>query len=109
MSNPELKVLLSTAPDRESAERIATGLLAARLAACVQLLPGLTSLYHWRGKLERAEEILIVAKTCRPESCLARLAALHPYETPEGLILPVESGLEAYLAWAAAESAAASD
>jgi periplasmic divalent cation tolerance protein len=99
MPTAEVKLLLSTAPDRESAERIAENLVSEKLAACVQLLPGLSSFYHWEGKMERSEEILILAKTSRPSTCLERLRALHPYEVPEGLVFKVDSGLETYLDW----------
>ena len=101
-SAPEatLFVVMSAAPSRESAERIATALVEEGLAACVQLVPGVTSIYRWRGELTRSEELLILAKTPRPDACLARLAALHPYELPEGLALPASSVLPGYLRWA---------
>ena len=105
MSENELRVLLSTAPDRESAERIARSLVDEGLAACVQILPGLTSFYQSRGELERSDELLILAKTCHPEPCLERLSELHPYDVPEGIVLPVAGGLAAYLRWAACEEA----
>ena len=105
MPTAEIKLLLSTAPDRESAEQIAESLVTEKLAACVQLLPGLSSFYFWAGRLERGEEWLILAKTARPRPCLERLQALHPYEVPEGLVLPVDSGLEAYLNWVRENSA----
>ena len=104
MSKAELKLVVATAPDRANAERIAELLVAEKLAACVQLVPGMTSFYHWEGRLARTEEILILAKTCRPAPCLDRLAALSPYEVPEGLVLPIESGLAPYLDWAMRES-----
>jgi periplasmic divalent cation tolerance protein len=97
---PALFVVMSTAPSRESGERIATALVEEGLAACVQLAPGVTSIYRWQGELTRSEELLILAKTARPEPCLARLAALHPYEVPEGIVLPVSRALPDYLRWA---------
>ena len=104
MSQAELRLVIGTAPDRACAENIAERLVAEKLAACVQLVGGMTSFYHWEGRLARTEEILILAKTCRPAPCLDRLAALSPYEVPEGLVLPIESGLAPYLDWAMRES-----
>lgn len=95
-----LYVVMSSAPSPESAGRIAEALVAAGLAACVQLLPGVTSIYRWQGELTRSLETLLIAKTTRPADCLARLAALHPYEVPEGLAIPASEALPAYLAWA---------
>jgi periplasmic divalent cation tolerance protein len=97
---PELKLLLSTAPDGETADRIAGALVEEGLAACVQVLPGLRSVYRWQGELERSAETLILIKSHRAEACLARLAELHPYEVPEGVVIPIESGLTDYLRWA---------
>ena len=102
-SLPELKLLLSTLPTEDEAERIAAILVEECLAACVQILPGLKSLYRWEGKIERANELLLLIKSTRPGECQARLAELHPYEVPEILVLPVESVLPAYLNWAAEE------
>ena len=101
-SAPEapLHVVMSTAPSRESAERIATALVEEGLTACVQLVPGVTSIYRWQGELTRGEELLILAKTTRPQACLERLAALHPYEVPEGLAIAATAVLPSYLRWA---------
>lgn len=102
-SRPELKLLLTTLPDTKSAEGIAGALVEGRLAACVQMLPGLTSVYRWEGKIERGEELLMLVKTTRPAECMARIEALHPYDLPEILVFDVEGGLPAYLGWAAGE------
>ena len=86
---------LSTCPDADTAQRIADALVDERLAACVNLLPGVRSTYRWQGQVERAEEVLLLVKTTRE-----RLPDLHPYELPE--LLAVEAaGLPAYLDWIA--------
>ncbi len=102
-SPPELKLLLSTLPSAEEGDRIAALLIEERLAACVQVLPGLTSIYRWKGKVERSTELLLLIKSTCPVECQARLAKLHPYELPEILELAVDGGLPVYLQWAAGE------
>lgn len=97
------RVVFSTIGTREEAERLARELLQARLVACVNIVGPLLSLYHWQGQLQREEEYLLLMKTAESmESALiARLQALHPYEVPEILVLPVAAGNPAYLAWMA--------
>ncbi len=89
-----------TAPDSRSARRIARTVLEAGLAACANLVP-ISSLYWWRGSLERAEEILLIFKTRR--DLVGRLAsaveAVHPYDTPCVVSYAMEAGLPRYLAW----------
>jgi periplasmic divalent cation tolerance protein len=72
-----------------------------RLAACATIVPAVESIYRWEGKIESAGETLLLLKTAaeRLDALRSRLLALHSYETPEFLVLPVESGSEAYLAW----------
>lgn len=90
-----------TAPDQDVADRIATALVDKSLAACVQQLPGITSTYVWEGRTERAEEILLLAKTTadRFESVCAAILDLHPHDTPEILAVPVDQALHAYRSW----------
>lgn len=92
---------LSTAPSAEVAEGLARALVERGLAACVNVVPGVTSFYRWRGQLQRDAECLLVIKTRaeRLDELRAALTQLHPYETPELLALPIEAGLPAYLAW----------
>ena len=99
-------VVLSTAPDAETAERLSRSLVDERLAACVSRLPGIKSLYHWEGAVEEAEEVLLVIKThaARAPELTRRLRELHPYEVPEILVLPVAAGLPGYLEWIRAET-----
>ncbi|EOH6221144.1 divalent-cation tolerance protein CutA, partial [Klebsiella pneumoniae] len=89
-----------------SAERIATALVAERLAACVNLLPGLRSVYRWQRKVEAAAEVLLLVKTSAEAypALQERLRQLHPYELPELLAVEAASGLPEYLQWLAAES-----
>jgi periplasmic divalent cation tolerance protein len=103
----EVELALVTAPDTATAERIARALVEERLAACVNLVPGLRSLYRWQGSVEDAAEVLLVVKTCsdRLPALTERVLALHPYDVPELLRIPVRGGSEAYLGWLRAESA----
>lgn len=94
-------VVLSTVARAEDAERIGQALVARGLAACVNVVPGLVSIYRWKGEVERAEERLLLIKTRRETFAALReaLVALHPYEVPEVLALPIEDGHAPYLAW----------
>jgi periplasmic divalent cation tolerance protein len=97
-------VLLSTVGTREDAERIAEALVERRLAACVNVVPGLVSVYRWKGKVEKEGELLLVIKTRSErvdELRKALLGGLHPYEVPELVVLPVAGGHAAYLDWIA--------
>ena len=94
-------VALVTAPDLKVARKLARAALAARLVACVNLMPRIESHYWWQGKLECSTEVLLVMKTTT-----TRLAALeelvvakHPYDTPEFIVLPINRGNKRYLAW----------
>ncbi|MDP3939533.1 MAG: divalent-cation tolerance protein CutA [Deltaproteobacteria bacterium] len=94
-------LVLSTAPDRATAERIARALVGERLAACVNVIPGLTSLYRWKGKIERDREVLCLIKTRKPllPKLIRRLTALHPYDVPEVIALPIAGGARPYMNW----------
>jgi periplasmic divalent cation tolerance protein len=97
----DFQIVLSTCADREQAERIAHRLVEQRLAACVNILPGVQSIYRWEGAVESAAEVLLLIKTSSAHSQDVRstITSLHSYEVPEFLILPVLGGSEAYLAW----------
>ena len=97
----DVRVVLMTAPDRDTADDLARTLVAERLAACVSVVPGMTSLFWWEGEIQRADEVLVLMKTAaeRVEPLIARARALHPYDVPELLALPVQGGLAEYLAW----------
>jgi periplasmic divalent cation tolerance protein len=94
-------VAFSTVGNAEDAERIARALVERRVAACVNVVPGLVSLYRWKGKVERDDERLLVIKTRveRIDALREALLELHPYELPEFLVLNVAAGHAAYLAW----------
>lgn len=94
-------VVLSTCPDEASAVRLARHLVERRLAACVNLVPGVRSIYHWKGALEESQEVLLVIKTRRDVfSALEKeLTAIHSYEVPEVIALPIVEGSRNYLAW----------
>lgn len=104
------RVVLVTAPDLDVARAIARGALEARAAACANIVPGLESHYWWQGKQEQAAELLVILKTTTarlPE--LERIVSgLHPYDTPEFVVLPLSGGSERYLAWLDASVAPAS-
>lgn len=92
--------VLTTCESRLDADKIANALVDARLAACVNILP-LSSVYRWKGKVERAEELLLLIKTRRPlfDKLRALLERIHPYEVPEVIALPIADGSGAYLDW----------
>lgn len=94
-------VCLVTAASPEEAQRIARILVDERLAACVNVVPGVRSVYRWQGKVEEADELLLVIKTTRErfEALRDRVVSLHSYQVPEILALPVEDAATAYRAW----------
>lgn len=98
----ELLVVLCTAPDADTAAKLAEGLVETRLAACVNVIPGLSSYYRWQGKLEVEAEVQLVIKTRRGrfDELAAWINANHPYDVPEIVALPAERVSEAYLRWA---------
>jgi periplasmic divalent cation tolerance protein len=97
----EVLVVFCTCPDEETGARIAETLVAERLAACVNQLPALMSVYIWENKLERDTESLLLIKTtnARFNALCERLRALHPYDLPELIAIPVTKGLPEYLQW----------
>jgi periplasmic divalent cation tolerance protein len=94
---------LSTAATAEDAERIARAIVERGLAACVNVVPGVVSIYRWKGKIERDEERLLVIKTRgeRFEALREALVAMHPYEVPELIAVRIEDGHGPYLDWLA--------
>ena len=97
------RLVLVTAPDEAVAERLARRLVEAELAACVNLVPGLKSVYRWEGAVEEASEVLMVAKTTagRLAELERRLSALHPYDVPEFVALEPTHVEARYAAWLA--------
>ena len=99
-------IIFSTTPDEETAARIAETLVEERLAACIQVLPGVTSFYRWQGKLEKSDEKLLLIKTSRDrlDELISRIESLHPYDIPELLAVEVSGGAKKYLDWIAQET-----
>jgi periplasmic divalent cation tolerance protein len=100
MSTDAIAVFI-TAANRAEAARLAQMLLEKRLAACVQILPELESVYRWQGQVERQPEVLLIAKTtaARFEELEKEVTALHSYETPEIVAFPLTAGSKPYLEW----------
>src|SRR5687768_13362439 len=94
-------VVFLTAPSGEEATRLADLLVGAHLAACVQILPEMESVYRWQGQIERQSENLLIVKTTRGKFAdLEReVRALHSYETPEIVAVPIIAGSQPYLDW----------
>ena len=95
------RLAISTAATPAQAERIASALVEERLAACVNIVPGATSIYRWKGKLHRDREVLLLLKTTATtlDALRDRLLELHPYDEPEFLAFDVASGAPDYLRW----------
>lgn len=95
------RVVLVTVPDRAEGERIAEIVVGERLAACVNLVGPIRSIYRWEGAVCRDDELLLIIKTtqARYAALEARILATHPYQTPEVIALPIVAGADAYLAW----------
>ena len=106
MASP-YRVVLMTAPRGRKAELLAKGLVTERLAACVNVVPGVVSHYRWKGRLRRDAECLLVAKTeaARLPALESWVAANHPYAVPEVLAVTVDRGAKPYLRWLAGELA----
>ena len=97
----DLQIVLCTTPDRETAELIAGALVSEQLAACVNILPGVTSMYHWQGAVEQSDEVLLIIKTSQTVWPMleAQIKALHPYELPEIVAVPIKTGEAEYIQW----------
>ena len=105
-SESEVCVVLITAPDGDTAAGLGRILVEERLAACVNVLPGVRSLYRWKGSVQEDAELLLLVKTRvdRMPALAARVRELHPYDVPEVLALPAVGGSEEYLDWVRSES-----
>lgn len=101
MEQPPVRVLLVTAPAQDVAERLVGAVVEERLAACGNIVGGVTSIYRWEGDVQREAEVLIIFKTAaaRADALARRIRELHPYDVPEILVVPVERGLEQYVNW----------
>jgi periplasmic divalent cation tolerance protein len=101
MPDSDAIVVFMTASNGEEAMRLADLLIGAHLAACVQILPEIESIYRWQGQIERQSEVLLIAKTTTAKFAeLEReVRALHSYETPEIVAVPIVAGSNPYLDW----------
>ena len=106
MSGEDIRVVMITAPDAEVGGQLARALVDERLAACVNVIPGVRSFYRWEGEVNEDSEVLLVVKTRRDrcDALAARVQALHPYDLPEVLELPAVGGSPSYLDWVRTES-----
>lgn len=100
----EFVFIYTPLPSVEAAERLARALVEAKLAACVNIYPGVVSLYEWKGEIARESEVVAFIKTRRAiaDEAMAAARALHPYDVPALLVLPIAEGNQDYLAWARA-------
>lgn len=99
-------IVITHAPGRDVARKIAHALIERKLAACVNILAECTSVYRWQGKLETTTEVPLLIKTRAAiyDDVEAAIKSLHPYELPEIVAVPIERGLPAYLEWVNAET-----
>lgn len=97
----DVLILLCTCGTHDEALTIANSLVEARLAACVNVLPPVQSIYRWQGKVETAQEVLLLIKTTQERfpAIRDRITQLHSYDTPEIIAIPIVDGSEKYLAW----------
>ncbi|CAG0946338.1 MAG: Divalent-cation tolerance protein CutA [Rhodocyclaceae bacterium] len=104
----EALLVITTLPDAETARALAGRLVERRLVACANILAPCQSLYHWKGRLEEAEEVPLLMKTsaARYPALEEAIRDYHPYELPEIVAVRIDKGLPAYLAWVAEETAA---
>ena len=102
----ETLLVITNCPDEDVANAIALAVVEAQLAACVNILPRVQSIYRWQGSVESAAEIPLLIKTTADNypALEARITTLHPYDVPEIIALPIARGLPAYLNWVATET-----
>lgn len=105
--NDKPVLIYSTFPTPETAATVGNALVEARLAACVNIIPGMTSIYRWEGKIARGSEAVMIIKTraSLAEAAIAAGKGGHPYTNPAFLVIPVEGGTAAYVAWLMDETA----
>lgn len=94
-------VILTTTGEKSKAEEIGKRLVEEKLTACINVIPGVTSIYRWKGYVEKSEEVLLLLKSTgkKLEELISRLEEIHPYEVPEVLAFPIERGSKGYLKW----------
>ncbi|RJF99721.1 divalent-cation tolerance protein CutA [Noviherbaspirillum saxi] len=99
-------LVLTNVPDHATAQAVARNVLEQKLAACVNILPGVRSVYRWQGDIEEAEEITVLIKstTARYPELQDAIKTIHPYDVPEIIAMSISAGLPAYLNWIATET-----
>ncbi|MCD9088311.1 divalent-cation tolerance protein CutA [Stenotrophomonas sp. SY1] len=102
----DVRLVFCTCPDSGSAQTLAHHLVERRLAACVNLLPPMQSVYRWQGQIEQAEEVQLLIKTCadRLDALMLAITQQHPYELPEIVAISPSAGLPAYMDWIRAQT-----
>jgi periplasmic divalent cation tolerance protein len=102
----QVLVILVTVVNQEEALRIGEGMVNAKLAACANIVPGIESIYRWKGKVVRAQEVLLIFKSTKPRyrALEKAIKAMHTYETPEIIALQVKEGLDRYIGWVRSET-----
>ncbi len=94
-------VVLTTVSSSDEAKKISSAILEKRLCACVNIIPGLESFFHWQGKIDNAKELLLLIKTRKElfDELCAEIKSLHSYSVPEIIMLPIKDGYSTYLEW----------
>jgi periplasmic divalent cation tolerance protein len=102
----EILVILVTAGNQKEAVRIGEGVVNAKLAACANIISGIQSIYRWKGKVVKSQEVLLILKSTKPRygALEKMIKAIHTYETPEIIALPVKQGLDRYIGWVCSET-----
>ena len=98
-------VIFVTVANRKEAVRIGQEMVQMKLAACANVIPGIQSIYRWKGKIAKAQEVLLILKSTKPRyhALEKAIKTMHAYEVPEIIALPVTEGLEAYVGWVRSE------
>ena len=102
VDNDSIVLVMITAPDLDTARKLAGALVARKVAACVNISPGLISIYSWKGEVEEDQEVLLIVKTREgllQDHLIPLVHDLHPYDLPEIISLPITSGSQGYLQW----------
>jgi periplasmic divalent cation tolerance protein len=102
----QVLVILVTTVNQEEARKIGKGMVNAKLAACANVIPGIQSIYRWEGKVVKTQEVLLILKSTKPRyrALEKAIKAMHTYETPEIIALPVKEGLDRYIEWVCSET-----
>ena len=105
-SAAQILVIMVTAANQKEAIRIGNGVVKAKLAACVNIIPAIQSIYRWKGKVVKSQEVLLIFKSTKARYAALEKAikAIHTYDTPEIIALPVKEGMAQYIGWVCSET-----